>query len=836
MDVPVVGERQVAAPEGPGDAPGSSPRAVPGLDLAALGAALPDPTVVFDEDARVLWGNPAAERFFGIPFDSHVEMSATGLIHPHDLDLVAVSLVSVRDKQVGTPIELRLRSTTGWRLTEVVGARWGDRLVVTIRDLTDRRCWEVASNQDARLRSIVHNSSMITMLVDRDGIVTDASGALTRLLGHDPEQVVGDAVTRLLTPATGAKVEALLAAAQGSGADEQAVRVDVELVSANGLPVPFALTITNLLDDPTVGRFVVDALDIRDRVAAEAALRGANAALRATLESTAEGILVESVAGAVSSRNQRLLEMWGLDERDLERRVPWSLIGSRLTNAGTLDAVLAQVARYPTSDARALLELRDGRVFESESAPQVVDEVVIGRVWTFRDITAERNLQDELRHQAFHDSLTALPNKALFRDRLDLVLRGLDRRGGCVAVAFIDLDNFKTVNDSLGHHVGDELLMIVADRLRLCIRDNDTAARLGGDEFAVMMDRIDNEAEAAVIGQRIVEALAEPMVIGDQLVSGGASLGLACTTPEVGLDANELLRNADLAMYAAKARGRGRLAHYEPSMHSEAVARLGLEAALRGAVARGELSLAYQPILDTTARRWCAAEALARWNHPERGSVPPSLFIEVAESSGLIDEIGEFVLDTALGTARRWIDEFGVERAPVMHVNLSPRQLLNAAVVTRVSAALALHGVDPSFLVLEITEGALISDPVLAARRLSELSELGIRLAVDDFGTGYSSLSYLHQFPIDILKIDGSFVDRLLLPEQGPMVEAIVRLAHILGLSAVAEGVESEPQNRRLAELGCDQVQGYHLARPMSAPDAAALMWTEPPAGANWCS
>jgi len=809
-------------------APAAAPTALGahdhGIDLAALAeicAGLPDSVLVVDATATAIWANRAAERFFGISLADGRGINGLDLIHPDDLQMALLSLTSVQDKDVGTPLELRLAAHDGWRLVEVVGSPLGDRIVLNIRDLTDRRRWEVAHDQDAQFRSLVHNASMLTMLVGGDGVVIASSSALSRMLGHDQEWIEGRSLGAVVAPGHAQRFADTLAAITAPDvAVASTTTVDLDFVVRGGGTVPFAVTFKNLLDDPTVGALVVSGHDITDRQAAEQALRSANSVLSATLESTADGILVVDTDQRITSVNRRFVDMWSIPEEILESRDDGQALAYVVEQLCDPDGFLAKVRELydaPESDSHDMLELRDGRVFERDSLPQWIDGEVVGRVWSFRDVTEHRVLQQELIRQAFHDALTGLANQALFRDRVDHAVARMERNDSRLAVLFIDLDDFKTVNDSLGHTVGDELLVAVTDRLGRHLRAADTAARLGGDEFAVLIEDLDDEASAIGVAERIVASLREPMTLASRAVAVSASVGIAFGKAGAGLDADALLRNADLAMYTAKGRGKSCYRVFAPEMHLAAVERLEVESSLRGAAARGELVVHYQPVYRLADGRLTAAEALVRWQHPERGLLGPGAFIALAEESDLIDEIGEHVLVAALAEARRWRLAVGDEDAPAVNVNLSPRQLLDPTLPERITTMVDRFGLRRDLLILEITEGALMADPAMAITNLQALHEAGIRLAVDDFGTGYSSLTYLQRFPIDFLKVDGSFVDEMLRREDGGLVEAIVQLSHTLGLTPIAEGVETEDQVQRLSELGCDLAQGYHLDRPLDA-------------------
>lgn len=428
-------------------------------------------------------------------------------------------------------------------------------------------------------------------------------------------------------------------------------------------------------------------------------------------------------------------------------------------------------------------------------------------------IVAERTR--EIEHQAFHDQLTSLPNRALFMDRVALALRRTQRSRAITGVLFIDLDNFKLVNDSLGHSVGDLLLTGVAERLVHAVRPGDTVARLGGDEFTVLLEDLGSADEASNVAQRILKALRKPVQAGDRETFACASIGVAVTAdPELGADA--LLKNADTAMYRAKADGKSTFVFYDETMRDRVVERLEIETDLRRALVNRELSVAYQPIFDVATHTMVGAEALARWNHPTRGSIPPGQFIPVAEETGLILSIGYWVMGEACRAAKAWIDQLD-DRPFVISVNLSARQLMRDDVVTQVRRVLKETGLPPERLQLEITESVLITDREGVVAKAVELRNLGVKLALDDFGTGYSSLSMLRTLPLDTLKIDRGFIVRLF-EEEGAsaIVEAIVHVARSLHIEVTGEGVETPTQEQFVKSVGVQSAQGYLYARPMA--------------------
>ena len=435
------------------------------------------------------------------------------------------------------------------------------------------------------------------------------------------------------------------------------------------------------------------------------------------------------------------------------------------------------------------------------------------------DVTARVRLQGELQFQAFHDGLTGLPNRALFTDRVDHALARGARDGRQLAVLFLDIDNFKAINDGLGHAAGDELLRTVGRRLAEQLRAGDTAARFGGDEFAILLENITDPSQVAHVCERIASALRVGCHIQGTLVCPQVSIGV---TYEVdGTSAEDLLRNADVAMYQAKANGKSCFQVFEPAMHQRVAWRLQVESDLRRALEEGNLRIHYQPILELPSRRIVGVEALARWLHPVRGLIQPLDFIPVAEETGLIIPLGRWVLTEACAQVRRWQEEIpGLDDLNAA-VNISPRQLEDPAIVDDVTAALAASGLRPEKLVLEITESILMRDVDAAATRLTALSNLGVKLAVDDFGTGQSSLSQLRRFPVDILKIDKSFVDNVAHdPIASNLLAVVAGLGESLGLDVVAEGVETADQGGVIEGLGKLYVQGYLYSRPL---DVAAM-------------
>jgi len=495
--------------------------------------------------------------------------------------------------------------------------------------------------------------------------------------------------------------------------------------------------------------------------------------------------------------------------------------------------MVRDVARLPGSQVAAEVRVRhaDGSwlVIEAVAKNLLDDPAVGGVVVNYRDITGRKSLEDELKRQAFHDSLTGLANRALFADRLQHAISRAERMPHALAVLFVDLDDFKTVNDSLGHSEGDLLLIAVADRLRAGVRAGDTIARMGGDEFAILIEDPTDGETPVDVGRRLLAQLEPPFVHGGKELFIRASIGIA-TARSRDHTADEVLRNADVAMYTAKSNGKNRTEVFEPGMHSAALNRLALKGDLERALERGEFRLMYQPIVRLGAGRLSGVEALLRWQHRERGTVGPAEFIPVAEETGLIVPLGRWVLERACTQAAAWN---AIAPHPItMSVNVSGRQLQQPAFAAEVAEVLTSTGLAPELLTLELTESVLMQDAEAAIAMLADLKSLGVRLAIDDFGTGYSSLNYLRRFPIDELKIDRSFVASLDDgPAQSAVVLSILRLGETLHLETVAEGIEEPSQLAALRDLGADFGQGYLFARPLDVDAVTVLIEADTPLG-----
>lgn len=444
-----------------------------------------------------------------------------------------------------------------------------------------------------------------------------------------------------------------------------------------------------------------------------------------------------------------------------------------------------------------------------------------------RDIGRRKEVEEKLLHDAFHDALTGLPNRALFTEHLKIAVERAKRsKGYLFAVLFLDLDRFKNVNDSLGHTIGDQLLVGIARRLEVCIRQIDSVARLGGDEFAVLLDGIDDPSDAVRIAERLQAEMSEPFNLGGFEVFTSASIGIAMS--DTGYEQpEEVVRDADIAMYRAKAQGRARHEVFDIEMHARAVALLQLETDLRRAIERDEFCVYYQPIMSLASGVIEGVEALVRWKHPERGLVTPSEFISVAEETGVIIPLGRWVLRESCRQMREWQDRFPALRSFTLSVNLSGKQFTQTDLVEQIKQILSETRLDPHCLQLEITESSVIENTATVTAMLVQLRDLGVRLSMDDFGTGYSSLSYLHRFPIHTLKIDRSFISNRDMGDENEIVKTIIMLARNMGMNVVAEGVETVEQLASLKALDCEYGQGFYFSRPVAPEEIERMLQDE---------
>lgn len=550
---------------------------------------------------------------------------------------------------------------------------------------------------------------------------------------------------------------------------------------------------------------------------------GDEALLRTVLNNMSQGILLFNSQSQLIFCNHRYLEMYGLSLSAAKVGLQLRDLLDHHVAVGTIAGdVDDYVARLTTSIAQGETfthskTLSDGRTFFDMNKP------IVGGGWlaTHEDVTERQRSEECIAHMARYDALTDLPNRVLFRERLDHEVKRV-KRGECLAVLCLDLDQFKSVNDTLGHSIGDELLKLVSERLRGCTRDLDTVARLGGDEFAIVMTQMEQPSDAAALAKRIRNSIIKPYHIDGHHIVSDISIGIS-VSPADAIESGALMINADMALYGAKADGRGTYRFFEPEMNTRMKARRQLEMELRKAIVSEEFELHYQPLVDLQSNNVNAFEALVRWNHPTRGLIPPVEFIPIAEETGLIVPLGEWVLKTACQEAANWPDHIKIA------INLSPTQLNNRHLLSKVTTALTNAGLSPHKLQLEITEFVLLQNTLTTLSTLHELRKMGVQIALDDFGTGYSSLSYLRSFPFDKIKIDRSFIQDLCNgAEPFAIVNAVAGLAKSLNMTSTAEGVETQHQMDLLQSIGCTEMQGYLFSRARPAHEIRQFFTQSP--------
>lgn len=539
--------------------------------------------------------------------------------------------------------------------------------------------------------------------------------------------------------------------------------------------------------------------------------------VKATLEATADGLLVVDNQQKIVDFNQKFLVMWEIVPAKLTAGMHLKKLLShneKIAEALVFSNKVSELKINPAAASFDEIMLHDGRVFECYSQPQWLNGQIIGRVWSFRDVTERHKMQAQIVHQATHDPLTNLPNRLLIIDRIQQAINYAKRTGLLLGVLFLDLDRFKIINDSLGHSDGDKILQMVAQRLQFCLRATDTLSRWGGDEFVISLTSLHREEDIVRVVTGCISTLLQPFSLEGREINVTSSIGVSIF-PKDGGDAETLLRNSDAAMFLAKQKGRNTFQFYTQEMNVKALERLELEMDLRHALKHKEFSLNFQPILNLITNQISGFEALLRWQHPKRNVIMPKEFIGIAEETGLINEIGEWVMVTAFEQARRWLDQYGFPLH--ISINLSSQQFRQRHFVDDIARIIADSKMPSHLIEFELTE-SMIFDNVDIHDVLLEMKHLGASIVIDDFGIGYSSLSYLRRFPIDKLKIDQSFTHDMFTTQGGAyLVQAIIAMAKGLQLGIVAEGVQTEQQLRYLREHHCDEIQGFYYSQPLPA-------------------
>ncbi len=756
------------------------------------------------------------------------------MVHPDDKEMVRGRIDAALYEGKPYDFEHRIVRRDGevrvvHRRAEVVFDEKNEpwRMIGTVHDITERkRAQRALQESEARLRTVVESLGEGLLITDPRDVVLYVNSRLAELTGYTEEEMLGRPAYELLLPPEQWPEMLRRDKERMEGLSE---RYEVHLRRKDG---SFFWAEINATPYREASGEIVGTLgaiaDITERRRTEHALAESEERFRQLFEQSVDAVFVHDEKGRLVDCNSQACRLLGYSREELLDLTVWDLSQSMLTeeeraqkrsNGGTLwQNVLAGEPGELAFGHEEVNRRKDGTTFPVEVRVGSVDyggrRMILASV---RDITERKTFEAQLTYQALHDSLTDLPNRALFLDRLKQGLAQTRRHEEVmVAVLFMDLDNFKNVNDSMGHEVGDELLRAVASRVQGCMRPGDTAARLGGDEFAVLLEDVKNIRDAVWIAERIIDGLQAPFNLRGQEVFVTTSIGISLSAS--GQDrANAMLRDADLAMYKAKEKGKANYEVFDPVMYQQIMERLELERGLRRAIDQDEFVIHYQPKVSLETGRMIGVEALVRWEHPERGLVPPEAFVPVAEETGLIIPIGRWALEEACRQASEWREHHPNDLFQIVSVNVSASQLQLPDLYEDVGSILEKTGLDPGSLTLEITESVVMSEASSNIAMLDELRNLGIKFAIDDFGTGYSSLAYLKRFPVSYLKIDRSFVDELREdPEDTAVVAGMIALAHTLGMQVIAEGIETSEQLRILRELDCDIAQGHYFSEALA--------------------
>lgn len=694
----------------------------------------------------------------------------------------------------------------------------GKKLLFSIiHDITERKQAERALQiSEEKYRAIFNFASVGIYQSTLDGRFITANEMLATILGYDS---VEELLQCRMEDVYFDKEDRHALIARHAPARSAAV-LEVLWKKKNGEPIWIQLNAHMIDQGPGQAYFEGFVHDITGRKSAEEMLLIQSTAISVSLD----GVVILDRHGRITYANESMIKLYGYKALDDLRGRKWTdFCDEAEINHFFRNVRESFLARHQwRGEARG--KRRDGSLFPSEISLNLLDNE--GAVCVIRDITERSYAEEQIRHLAYHDALTSLPNRLLFKDRLMVAVSHAQRDRKLLAVLFLDLDRFKVINDSLGHNVGDQLLQAVAARVHRCVRESDTVARLGGDEFTVLLPTLNGSDDAARTAQKILETLRAPFIVDGREIFATTSIGIAIY-PVDGTDTETLIKNSDTAMYQAKELGRDNYQLYNAEINARAVQRLAVENGLRRALFNEEFVVFYQPLVSLLDGRIRGGEALVRWQHPQRGLIAPGEFISIAENTGLMVPIGNWVLRTACRQARAW-KELGFEDFMIA-VNLSVTQLQHPDLLASVRSILEETGLEPEALELEITEGSAMRSPESTIQTLDELKKIGVRISLDDFGTGHSSLSYLKRFPIDTLKIDQSFVrDIGDDSDTAAIVSAIVAMAHILELKVIAEGVERFDQKRLLTDYDCDLMQGYLFSPPIPAEAFGKLLRTSP--------
>lgn len=684
-------------------------------------------------------------------------------------------------------------------------------LLLMVHDITDQKQAEHdLAKREREFRTLAENVPDNIVRTDVEGRALFFNDSMRQMLGQDTGALLGKTADESFPDGRFDQLTEAFRRVGKSGQDEE-LNITVNLPDGSTAYHSIHLT-AELGEDGKPASVLAVGRDITAQRLAEEELRLA----ASVFHNSAEGVIITDANGNILSVNPSFSEITGYSEAEALGQNP-SLLRSERHSHNFYREMWQALADKGRWQGEIWNRRKNGEIYLEWLTINRIDDNngnPIRYVAVFHDITELHRKDERIRHLAFHDALTDLPNRTLFQDRLQHALAHAKREQGKLSVTFIDLDRFKAINDSLGHDIGDLLLQKVARRIQEHLRAVDTVARLGGDEFVVLMEDLQDAEHCATLAETLISEISRPMELRGHRVEIGASMGMAFY-PEDGTDPLELMKRADMAMYAAKSAGRNTYRFFQPQMLERTSKRLTIEMELRRALANNDLELHYQPKVALASGKPVGAEALLRWHHPERGTIPPSDFIPLAEECGLIRDIGNWVLAEACRQAAIW---YGDGKQVKVAVNISAHQLQDDDLVSRIQQLTEQHAIPAHTLELELTESAVMANPKYIAALFARLRELGITVAVDDFGTGYSSLAYLRRLPIDVLKIDRSFVrDADSNEEDAQIVKTILALGQSLKLTMVAEGIEKPAQAKMLNQLGCDYAQGFHYSRPLPA-------------------
>ena len=781
-------------------------------------------------DGRFFYANEAACSSLGYTREELLSLSVPDIVPPELSDVFERLSKLVREEGPKTFESIERRKNGELFPVEVtlnhLEFKGREYFCAFTRDITERRRAEAAVRaSEERYHSLFDGVPVGLYRTTPAGRFLDANAALVRTLGYPDREALmkADVGDIYCDPEDRRRWQKAL---EQEAAETQTFEARVRRYDGEVIWVRFS--VRAFRDEAgRIERYEGALEDVTDRRRAEEALRTSEERFRALVANASDMIAIVDREGTILYESPSHWRILGIEPGEhLGRSLPDVV---HPDDRALVEESLRQLTEAPGEALAIEYRLRDHhgawRIVESTAANLLEDPAVAGIVLNAHDITDHKRAEARLLHDALHDELTGLPNRVLFMDRLRHAMEHLNREPDrLTAVLFLDLDRFKLVNDSLGHLVGDELLVQIADLLSTALRPTDTIARIGGDEFAILLEGGRDMGDAVRVAERIHERLAGPINLGGHEVFVTASIGIAVCTPEY-RQPEDLLRDADTAMYRAKSSGRACHVVFNRVMHRYVIARLQLETDLRRAIERHQLRVYYQPFVSLETGAVVGFEALARWLHPRRGLLLPDEFLAAAEETGLIEPIGRFVLRESCRQIRE-LQRKHPEAGPLrLSVNLSNKQFFQADLLDHIREALSSSGLDPSCLGLEITEGVLIRQAEAAGSRLALLKGMGVQLYLDDFGKGYSSLNYLHRLPLDILKIDRSFVSRLG-EEKGTdaIVQAIVTLAHQLGMQVIAEGLETPGHLEKVRALGCEYGQGYLFSQAVNADEAERLL------------